>query len=322
MCLHIKPVFYIKYYKHKQVNETMNRIRKLLHIDDIHKSGYTGKNIGIAILDTGIVAHPDLTENIVCFQDYINGKRLPYDDNGHGTHVSGIIAGTGKKSNGLYRGIAPNANIIMLKCLEKSGNGSVADAKRCFDFILSQKERYQIRIVNISVGSVAKAGDRENESLIEGVEYLWQNGLVVVIAAGNNGPEAGSVTAPGCAKSVITVGASDDNLETGSPYTRNNKKMLHYSGRGPTDICVVKPEIVCPGTGVVSCDIGRKGYSPKSGTSMAAPIVSGVIALLLEKYPDMTNKDVKKRLYETSEDLGFPKSHQGWGRISPKTLLK
>ena len=87
MCLHIKPVFYIKYYKHKQVNETMNRIRKLLHIDDIHKSGYTGKNIGIAILDTGIVAHPDLTENIVCFQDYINGKRLPYDDNGHGTHV-------------------------------------------------------------------------------------------------------------------------------------------------------------------------------------------------------------------------------------------
>lgn len=296
----------------------MNRIRRLLNIDEIHRSGYTGADIGIAILDTGVERHQDIAGRIVCFQDYVNGRSRPYDDNGHGTHISGIIAGSGRKSNGKYKGIAPDSKIIMLKCLDAAGNGSVNDAKKSFDFIIKNKEKYNIRIVNISVGSVMKSGDRENEMLLEYVEHLWKSGLTVVAAAGNNGPESGSITAPGCARSVITVGASDDNMEVKST---GRKKMVNYSGRGPTDVCVVKPEIVCPGTGVVSCNIHKSGYSTKSGTSMAAPIVSGVIALMLQKYPELSNKDIKKRIYETAVDIGLPKSHQGWGQINPMALL-
>lgn len=296
----------------------MNRIRKMLNIDEIHKRGYTGADIGIAILDTGIARHQDLSGRIVCFKDYINGRNMPYDDNGHGTHISGIIAGNGRKSNGKYKGIAPDSKIIMLKCLDSAGNGSVSDAKKSFDFIINNRDKYNIKIVNISVGSVMKAGDKENEILLEYVEHLWKTGFTVVAAAGNNGPESGSITAPGCAKSVITVGASDDNVEVNGIGRR---KMVNYSGRGPTDVCVVKPEIVCPGTGVISCNNHKSGYSPKSGTSMAAPIVSGVIALMLQKYPDLSNKDIKKRLYETAVDIGLSKSHQGWGQINPAALM-
>lgn len=296
----------------------MNRIRKMLNIDILHKQGYVGTGIGIAILDTGIARHQDFDDRIVCFQDFVNRRVSPYDDNGHGTHVSGIIAGSGKKSGGKYKGIAPASKIIMLKCLDGAGNGSVGDAKESFDFILNNKEKYNIKIVNISVGSVMKSGDREYEILLDYVERLWIAGLTVVAAAGNNGPKSGSITAPGCAKSVITVGASDDNIEVNNA----GKRMMNYSGRGPTDICVIKPEIVCPGTGVVSCNNRRFGYSPKSGTSMSAPIVSGVIALMLQKYPDLSNKEIKKRLYETAVDIGLPKSHQGWGQINPMGLLK
>lgn len=296
----------------------MNRIRKMLNIDEIHKRGYTGANIGIAILDTGIARHPDIAGRTICFQDYVNGRNVPYDDNGHGTHISGIIAGNGRKSNGKYKGIAPDSRLIMLKCLDSTGNGSVSDAKKSFDFIIDNKEKYNIRIVNISIGSAMKSGDRENEMLLEYVEHLWKAGVTVVAAAGNNGPENGSITAPGCARSVITVGASDDNVQVNST---GRKKMINYSGRGPTDVCVVKPEIVCPGTGVVSCSNHKTGYSSKSGTSMAAPIVSGVIALLLQKYPELSNKDIKKRLYETAVDIGLPKSHQGWGQINPAALM-
>lgn len=296
----------------------MQRIRQYLGINELNNKGYTGKNVGIAVLDTGVSKHPDIYNRIICFQDFVNQKERMYDDNGHGTHVTGILSGSGKMSNSKYMGVAPDSKIIMIKCLNQSGNGKAANALKGFDFIINNKEKYHIRIVNISVGATLKLNDKENDQLIEGVEELWNHGLVVVVAAGNNGPRGGTITVPGCAKSVITVGASDDNAETknGTGYMKN------YSGRGPTNICVVKPEIVCPGTNIISCDAGLTGYSPKSGTSMATPVVSGIIALLLEKYPDMTNKEIKRKLYETAKDLGYPKNHQGWGEISPIALIK
>lgn len=295
----------------------LQRIRKKLGIDQINASGYTGKNIGIAVLDTGVTKHSDLNKRIVCFKDFVNDRPTPYDDNGHGTHVTGIIAGSGRMSRGKYMGVAPDSNIMMIKCLNQTGNGKAANALYGFQYILQNKDKYNIRIVNISVGATLKSHDKENDLLIDGVEELWNHGLIVVVAAGNNGPAGGTITVPGCAKSVITVGASDDNSET-----KNGKgTMKNYSGRGPTNICVVKPEIVCPGTNIMSCNMGVVGYSPKSGTSMATPVVTGVIALLLEKYPDLTNKEVKRKLYETSKNLGYPKNHQGWGEINPLMLM-
>lgn len=276
--------------------------------------GITGKNIGIAVLDTGISNHIDLNDNLVCFKDYINMRKTAYDDNGHGSHVSGIIAGNGYKSKGRFKGIAPDSKIIMLKCLDKSGNGKIDNAEKGLDFIIDNRDRFNIRIVNISVGSIKKTDDNETERLVKAVEELWKLGFVVIVAAGNNGPDKGSVTAPGNAKSVITVGASDDNMVSG------NDKRKNYSGRGPTEICVVKPEIVCPGTGIISCN-NKNGYSTKSGTSMAVPIVSGIVALMLERKPDLTNKEIKKKMYETAIDVGLPKNHQGWGEINARRLI-
>lgn len=276
--------------------------------------GITGKNIGIAVLDTGISNHIDLNDNLVYFKDYINMRKTAYDDNGHGSHVSGIIVGNGYKSKGRFKGIAPDSKIIMLKCLDKNGNGKIDNAEKGLDFIIDNRDRFNIRIVNISVGSIKKTDDNETERLVKAVEELWKLGFVVIVAAGNNGPDKGSVTAPGNAKSVITVGASDDNMVLG------NDRRKNYSGRGPTEICVVKPEIVCPGTGIISCN-NKSGYSAKSGTSMAVPIVSGIVALMLERKPDLTNKEIKKKMYETAIDVGLPKNHQGWGEINARRLI-
>ena len=134
-------------------------------------------------------------------------------------------------------------------------------------------------------------------------------------AAGNEGPAEHSITIPGTSKKIITVGAYDDE-RNGSRRTK-----AYFSGRGPTDCCIMKPEIVEPGNGIISCSTSRNGYSMKSGTSMATPVLSGILALLLEKYPDMTNKDVKLRLYRRAVDLGLPKSRQGWGMIDIKGFL-
>lgn len=292
----------------------MDRIRKKLNIDDIHRAGITGKNIGIAIIDTGMSAHIDLKDSVVCFKDYVNHKKSYYDDNGHGTHVAGIISGNGKKSGGKYKGIAPDAKLIIIKCLDYKGNGSIKSALEGFDFIEKNRDKYNIRIVNISLGTSAEKKEVDMEILIDGVEYLWKKGIIVVAAAGNNGPNSGSVTAPGCAKSIITVGSSD---------RKNNIVVNEYdfSGRGPTRECIVKPEIVCPGTNIVSCDVNKLSYMSRSGTSMSVPIVSGVIALTLENNPELTNKQLKKLLYNTAIDLGFEKSRQGWGLINPGKMI-
>lgn len=140
-------------------------------------------------------------------------------------------------------------------------------------------------------------------------------GLVVVVAAGNMGPHAGSITVPGTNKKVITVGAFDDCIFPGGCY----------SGRGPTQECICKPEITAPGSNIRSCSStwyldGRK-YCIKSGTSMAAPVVSGAIALLLEKEPHLTNVEVKMRLKNCARNLNLSKYQQGWGMIDVNLLL-
>lgn len=163
---------------------------------------------------------------------------------------------------------------------------------------------------------LSSAREEERERLLEAVERVWEEQIVVVTAAGNNGPEAGSVTIPGMSKTVITVGSSDDETAI-----RGRIRMgTGYSGRGPTESCIVKPEIVAPGTKVVSCS-NRMSYETKSGTSMATPVVTGAIALLLERYPYLTPVQVKLRLYETAVDLGKPRNTQGWGMIDIRRLL-
>lgn len=314
----------------------MNRTRDILEVGWAHKRRIYGEGIGVAIVDTGVSRHVDLIryrDRIIGFKDVINNRSNPYDDNGHGTHVAGIIGGDGTASNGLYRGIAPRCNIIGVKVLNHKGNGNANDVLEGILWIIRNKDRYNIRIVNISVGATTEKNGDEDSRLVKGVNSLWENGIVVVVAAGNNGPNPQSISIPGISRKVITVGASDDNIAT----EVSGSRASNYSGRGPTLACIRKPDIVAPGSNIVSCNGLRSvsndilfskraekelnQYTSKSGTSMATPIVSGSIALLLSRYPELTNKDVKLKLRSSGTDLGYPSNKQGWGLLNIRLLL-
>lgn len=215
-------------------------------------------------------------------------------------------------------GVAPGCHIIMLKVLDRKGNGYASDVLAGLKWVRDNKDRYGIRIVNISVGSFSKKGMTENSVLVRGVNAAWDDGLVVCVAAGNMGPGMNTITTPGISRKVITVGCSDDYKEVNVMGNR----MIDYSGRGPTGACICKPEIVAPGAGIMSCANEAGQYVTKSGTSMSTPLVSGAIALLLEKYPYMSNRDVKLMLRERAVDMGLPINQQGWGMIDVERLLE
>ena len=289
--------------------------------DEMKEGKYLGQGIRIAVLDTGIILHPDFDKRIVAFADFVGRRRFVYDDSGHGTHVAGILAGSGKMSDGVYGGMAPKSELIIGKVLDRQGNGSVCNVMEGIRWILALKEKRQIRIVNISVGAKPQLDSIEEKKLLSGVEMLWDAGLVVVVSAGNYGPKERSVAVPGSSRKVITVGTARNS----QIVNIHPREEWNYSGRGPTDMCVVKPDLVAPGTHVISCNgqylhRWKKPYIAKSGTSMATPVVAGAIACLLSKYPDMTNVEVKLRLWESCKHESG--GGQGWGMLNMKSLMR
>lgn len=309
--------------KLKQKGFLMKQVKKAIEYwtDEMKAGKYLGQGIRIAVLDTGIMLHPDFDKRIVEFADFVSRRRFVYDDSGHGTHVAGILAGSGKMSDGVYGGMAPKSELIIGKVLDRQGNGSVRNVMEGIRWILALKEKRKIRIVNISVGAKPQLDSMEEKNLLSGVEMLWDVGLIVVVSAGNYGPKEGSIAVPGNSRKVITVGAVGNS----QIVNIHPREEWNYSGRGPTNLCVVKPDLVAPGTQVISCNgqylhRWKKPYTAKSGTSMATPVVSGAIACLLSKYPDMTNVEVKLRLRESSrwESSG----EQGWGILNMKNLMK
>ena len=279
----------------------MKRVKEEIHYwcDDTKKHAYLGQGIVVAVLDTGISMHPDFGKRMIAFKDIVGNRRLPYDDSGHGTHVAGILAGNGFLSGGLYSGIAPRAKLVVVKVLDANGDGGIDDVATGINWVLQNREKYQIRIVNISVGTKPDVPKNSSEKLVRMVEKLWDAGMVVVASAGNYGPKERSIAIPGTCKKIITVGAM------------SGKEQLASSSRGPTEECVVKPDIFAPGSKIMSCQ--GKWYATKSGTSMATPIVSGAIALLLSKYPMMSNVEVKLLLRQTMDENR---------RLNVKHLLK
>lgn len=287
--------------------------------EDIVKGQCLGQGVVVAVLDTGIMLHPDFDRRIVRFKDFVNGKREIYDDSGHGTHVAGILGGSGKVSGGIYAGMAPEVELVIAKVLDETGNGNVASVLEGIEWILRISKQQNIRIVNISVGTHPDLEKEEEKRLLRGVERLWDVGIVVVVSAGNYGPEEGSVAVPGSSRKVITVGMADL-----PEYQKGERKYQNCSGRGPTDACVVKPDLTAPGTHIISCngeymDRWKPPYTEKSGTSMATPIVSGAVACLLSKYSDMTNVEVKLRLRESC--ISYQKGGEGWGLLNMEQLL-
>ncbi len=315
------------------ITAQMNRVNDVIESRWAHDRGYYGSGVGVAIVDTGITLHKDFIDErnrVVAFVDFINQRTEPYDDNGHGTHVAGIIGGNGYSSKGKYKGIAPECNFIGVKVLDHRGDGNISDVLAGLQWIMDNRKKYNIRVVNISVGTSSKDNLDENSLLVQGVNSVWDHGIIVVVAAGNNGPGPMSISTPGISRKVITVGSSDDNI---SVEVFGTGKSKDYSGRGPTPFCIKKPDIVAPGSNIISCNISRYGnrlkgndspmmYTVKSGTSMATPVVSGAIALLLGAHPELSNREVKLRLRGCAVDLGQHWEKQGWGLLNVRRLLE
>lgn len=275
----------------------MNRVKKIVH----YQTQWLGKDSVVVVMDTGAARHPDLDGRIWRFRDFVNGRLDMYDDHGHGTHVCGIICGN-------RIGMAPQCKVIVLKVLDETGNGDVRFSMQAFRWILENQEKYNIRIVNISMGMKPNTNMEGEKRILKAVEVLWDMGIVVVAAAGNLGPERESITIPGVNKKIITVG-SYDNLK---------------SGQGSRYI--MKPDLVAPGTRIFSCnakwnDEKQKIYVPKNGTSMSTPIVSGAVAQLLSRYPNMANIEVKQKLMNSCNDLNMPIIRQGRGLLNVQKLL-
>ena len=303
----------------------MLRVRKQIEAGRADCGGITGRGITVAVLDTGVGRHPDLTGRIWNFHDFVNGRNRMYDDSGHGTHVCGIIAGNGSLSGGKYAGVSPEAGLVVGKVLDGRGDGAVEHMMLGLDWIERIYLQYGIRVLNISIG-IGDMNNRYKEELLQKkLERLWDKGIAVICAAGNKGPDNGSISAIGASKKVITVGCHD-----GAFCRFNPKRCETYSGRGIARSVVRKPDIVAPGTDIISCNrfwsrrngMIMDGYVEKNGTSMATPIISGAAALFFEKYPDATNEDFKRKLTYTATDLGEDWNKQGWGMVNVKRLLE
>lgn len=209
----------------------------------------TGKGIAIAILDTGIYPHPDIKDKIIAFKDFVNDRETPYDDNGHGTHVAGDAAGTGMVSGGKYKGTAPEANLVGIKVLNSDGGAKVSDIVEGIDWVIQNRDQYNIRIINMSVG-VPVTRDQCN-AINQAVKRASDAGIIVVAAAGNEGPVEGTIAAaPGNSPYAITIGAVDDK----NTPQKDDDDIASFSSRGTED-GLLKPDLVAPGTNIISLNV-------------------------------------------------------------------
>jgi serine protease AprX len=295
-----------------KVFAVMDVARKAVGADLNIDTGYTGKNVTVAIIDTGISPHADLiypTNRIVGFKDFVNNETRMYDDNGHGTHCAGILAGNGYSSKGKYKGIAPEANILSIKVLDDNGNGNTSDILSTVQWIIDNKEVYKTRIINFSLGAIAQYREKR-DPLVKAANRAIENDLIVVAAVGNSGPLRNTILSPATSRYVISVGATDDKR---TPEL-NDDEIAEFSSRGPTLDRIKKPDLIAPGVNITSLsNTNLTGYTNLSGTSMSAPMVSGAAALLLNENPNYTHYDIKRKLVSACSRIRASAYEQGAG---------
>ena len=300
---------------------TQVNIAKKVHSFDDDILQYTGKGVNIAIIDTGISEHLDFCSfrnRILHFEDFVNGKKTPYDDNGHGTFVAGVLSGNGFVSGKKYAGIAPNANVIMCKALDEKGETGSLTVLKAMQWIYENKQKYNIKIVCMSLGSQPLDG---SDPLMQGAEALWNAGIVVVAAAGNSGPEYRTIKSPGISARIITVGALDDGRnKSQNDNAKTEYSVASFSSRGPS-YNFYKPDCLASGVDVVCTYIGEDSYAKMSGTSVSTPIVAGSCALLLEKYPNLTPIQVKSKIINSCDYINGDRNSEGFGLLNIKKLL-
>jgi serine protease AprX len=323
--------------------------------------GYTGAGVGVAVIDSGIAGwHDDLSyqgtssavrvvngQRVTRFVDFVKGLPTAYDDNGHGTHVAGIIAGNGYDSHGANAGMAPAAHIVSLKVLDEHGGGVISDVIAAFEWAVTNRVAHNIRVINLSVGARVTES-YETDPLTLAAKRAVDAGIVVVTAAGNLGQRTvgltkktqyGAITAPGNAPWVLTVGA----YSTQGTLSRWDDKIAPYSSRGPSAVdFVAKPDLVAPGTGIVSlASPGSEFFASKvayllkgtrltpnrpylslSGTSMAAPVVAGTVALMLQANPSLKPNLVKAILQYTAQTRHYDALTQGAGFLNAQGAVQ
>jgi serine protease AprX len=306
--------------------------------------GYTGAGVEVAVIDSGLAFNHDDLKNVTFFKDFTTAipRLTRFDDFGHGTHVAGILAGNGKDSIGQNSGIAPGASLAVLKVLDRNGNGTVANVIAALDWVAENYNQngHNIRVVNLSIGApVTESYDVDPLTLA--TKRLVDLGITVVAAAGNGGndtaghPVWGAISSPANAPWVLTVGASS----TEGTLTRADDKVARFSSRGPTLIDrAAKPDLVASGVGTVStiateaslysinanylvaatgAILRTKPYMVLSGTSMAAPVVSGTVALMLQANPSLTPNLIKAILQYTAEIYpGYNPLEEGAGFLN------
>lgn len=309
--------FMKKIYLNREVYALLDTAVESSNANNIVRNGseITGEGINIAVIDTGVHPHEDLSGRMTEFVDLINNRIEPYDDNGHGTHCAGDAAGDGTASNGEYAGPAPEANIVGIKALDKNGAGTletiIQGVQWCIDYNEGNTEK-PIHVLSMSLGSNAQKYENENDDpMVQIVNQAWEAGIVVVAAAGNSGPEPSTIASPGISSQIITVGALDDR----GTVDRSDDEVASFSSRGPTLYGVEKPDILAPGVNITSLrapnsslDKFQKGervgsdYMTLSGTSMATPICAGIVALILQVNPQLSPDELKE-LIRNGADL-------------------
>jgi subtilisin family serine protease len=293
---------------------------KVVKADAAWERGVTGRGVTVAVVDTGVATNlPDLSGRLVPVTNDQTGQTTPCknlsgevncnDSYGHGTFIAGLIAGNGASSGGKWKGVAPEARILSVKTAGADGSADVSNILAAIQWVVSFKDRYNIRVLNLSLGTDSNQS-WQVDPFNYAVERAWAAGISVVVAASNNGPGPGSISKPADDPWVITAGATDDRGTTGL----GDDRLPDFSGRGPAALGVAKPDIVAPGAHVVSLrapgstiDTRYPGYidgvyRQASGTSMATGVVAGSVALMLQANPGFTPDRVKHALAATARD--------------------
>jgi serine protease AprX len=284
---------------------------------------FSGRGIAVALIDSGVdVKHNAIKGKVVTTVDFTGGDGS--DLFGHGTHVAAIIAGNPGTTadTAMYRGVAYGASLVNLRVLGNDGSGTAADVIEAIDWAVDHAKQFNIRIINLSLGAPVLQPYRD-DPVCAAVERAVRAGLLVVTAAGNHGTNAagkkiaGGITSPGNSPYALTVGA----LDTKGTADRGDDEVAAFSSAGPTAFdLVLKPDVAAPGRHITSAESvgsllstsfpdqhvagsGSNSYFNGSGTSMAAAVVSGAAALLLEERPSLSPLAVKVALQMSAEFL-------------------
>lgn len=273
-------------------------------------AGFDGSGSRVCVIDTGIdLNHPDMAGQVVASQSFVPGEGVA-DGHGHGTHVASTVAGLATASGGRYKGVAPGTDLVIAKGLSNAGSGADSQIIAAMEWCAADQDA---DVVSMSLGGASTDGTDPMSQAVN--ELTAETGALFVIAAGNTGPGASTVQAPGAADAALTVGAVD-----------KSNLLASFSARGPRLANqALKPEITAPGVAIVaarSAGTAFPGSTPidafhtmASGTSMATPHVAGAAAILAQRHPDWDADELKPALVSTAKDGGYTVFEQGAGRV-------